>query len=305
MTSGSTSRSGGTRTGDGGVLRLATRGSRLARAQADIAVAALRSQGAAELETVIVRTQGDLAPSTPVDRLRGQGWFTAALERALAGGRADIAVHSAKDLPSRLAPGFPVAAFLPREDCRDGLVTRGGTKLADLPEGAVVGTSSARRSAFLAGLRPDLRAVPLRGNVDTRLAKLDQGEVDALLVACAGVDRLSLSTRIAVRLDPRVFVPAPCQGAIALQAAAGGRAEAVAGAVDDAATRVAADAERAVLVALGGGCLLPLGVWARLEEGRLVVTGALAVDGGVRRAEAGGAPQDALQLGMRVAAELR
>jgi hydroxymethylbilane synthase len=251
-----------------------------------------------------VRTQGDRAASTPVDRLRGQGWFTAALERTLAGGRADIAVHSAKDLPSQLAPGFPVAAYLPREDCRDGLVTRDGADLSGLPAGAVVGTSSPRRSAFLARLRPDLRVVPLRGNVDTRLAKLDSGEVDALLVACAGLDRLGLGDRIAARLDARVFVPAPCQGAIALQAAAGSRAGASAGTVDDSATRQAANAERAVLAALGGGCLLPLGVWARLEGGHLVVTAALVSDGGLRRAEASGPPEDALALARRVAAEL-
>jgi hydroxymethylbilane synthase len=258
----------------------------------------------AELEAVIVRTQGDRAAGTPINRLRGQGWFTAALERALAAGQADIAVHSAKDLPSRLAPGFPVAAYLARGDCRDGLVTREGVGLGDLPEGCVVGTSSTRRSAFLLSLRPDLRVVPLRGNVDTRLAKLDQGEVDALLVACAGVDRLGLGDRIATRLDPRVFVPAPCQGAIALQAGAASPALSTAAEVDDPSTRAAALAERTVLAALGGGCLLPLGVWARLEGGRLMVTAALAAGGVLRRAEAEGDPRDPASLGTRVAAEL-
>lgn len=288
-----------------GALRLATRGSRLARAQAGIVATALRATGVVDLETLVVRTQGDRAAATPVERLRGQGWFTAALERALAAGRADIAVHSAKDLPSKLAPGFPVAAYLAREDCRDGLVTRRGTSLDDLPAGAVVGTSSPRRAAFLAVLRPDLRVVPLRGNVDTRLGKLDRGEVDALLVACAGVDRLGLGERIVARLDPGLFVPAPCQGAIALQSAASSRAGAVAGALDDPATRVAAEAERSVLAALGGGCLLPLGVWARLDGGRLVVTGAMAGLGKLRRAEVSGPPEEAAALGARVAAELR
>jgi hydroxymethylbilane synthase len=277
----------------------------LARAQAAIAEAAFRDQGVAEVETVVVRTQGDRRSATPVDRLRGQGWFTAALERALAAGQADIAVHSAKDLPSQLAPGLPVAAYLARGDCRDGLVTRDGAGLDDLPGGAQVGTSSARRAAFLASLRPDLRVVPLRGNVDSRLAKLDRGEVDALLVACAGVDRLGLGDRIATRLDPRVFVPAPCQGAIALQAAAASLAGEVAGAVDDPATRMAAAAERGVLAALGGGCLLPLGAWARLEGRRLVVTAALAAEGSLRRAEADGDPgEDAVALGTRVAQAL-
>lgn len=286
-------------------LRLATRGSALARAQAELAAAALRAHGATEVETVIVRTQGDRAAETPVEQLEGEGWFTAALERALLQGRADLAVHSAKDLPSRLAPGLPVLAFLERADCRDGLVTPGGGGLEAIPEGATVGTSSSRRTALLRSLRPDLRAVPLRGNVDTRLAKLDRGEVDALLIACAGLDRIGRGDRIAQRLDPRVFVPAPCQGAIALQGAAGGAGAIPGRAADDLPTRIASAAERAILAALGGGCLLPLGAWARLEDGRLVVTAALDLDGEMRRAEAVGNPDAPEELGRRVADELR
>ncbi len=286
-------------------LRLATRGSALARAQAELAAAALRAYGAAEVETVIVRTQGDRAAETPVEQLEGEGWFTAALERALLEGRADLAVHSAKDLPSRLAPGLPVLAFLERGDCRDGLVTPGGGELETIPDGATVGTSSSRRAALLRGLRPDLRAVPLRGNVDTRLAKLDRGEVDALLIACAGLDRIGRGDRIAERLDPRVFVPAPCQGAIAVQGSAGGAGSIPGRAIDDRPTRIASAAEREVLAALGGGCLLPLGAWARLEDGRLVVTGALDRDGEIRRAEAAGNPDAPEELGRRLAGELR
>jgi hydroxymethylbilane synthase len=285
-------------------LRLASRGSRLALVQAGMAEAALRAGGAGEIRTLVVRTQGDRAGSTPVERLRGVGWFTAALERAVAEGRADVAVHSAKDLPSRLAPGLRLAGHLERGDCRDGLITRGGG-IDSLPERARVGTSSPRRAALLPSLRADLVAVPVRGNVDTRLAKLDRGEVDALVMACAGMDRLQLGDRVAVRLDPRAFVPAPCQGVIALEAAPGNPASRLCAAADDPGARAAAAAERAVLEALGGGCLLPLGAWARAEDGRLVLTAVLALGGALRRAEVAGDPAAPEELGHRTAAELR
>ncbi|HYA01025.1 MAG TPA: hydroxymethylbilane synthase [Candidatus Binatia bacterium] len=286
-------------------LRLATRGSRLARAQADTALQALRRTGVEELQVVVVRTQGDRRPGTPVELLAGEGWFTAALEEALVDGQADIAVHSAKDLPGRLAPGLTVAAYLERGDCRDGLVSRSGAVLASLPPGATVGTSSARRTAFLAALRPDLRPVPLRGNVDSRLGRLESGAVDALLLACAGLERIGMGERITERLDPRSFVPAPCQGTIALEARDRGVPAGCCAAADHAATRAAAVAERAVLAALGGGCLLPLGAWARPEEGRLVLSAALAAPGGIRRSERVGDLDAPAPLGEQVAADLR
>lgn len=286
------------------VLRLATRGSALARAQSGLAAAALHARSGAATELVIVSTGGDRNQSTPIEQMEGQGWFTAEIERALLDGRADIAVHSAKDLPTEPTPGLEVIALLPRADARDALVTRGGG-LEALPQGATVGSSSARRAALLGGIRPDLRCVPIRGNVDTRLAKLDRGEVDALLVAAAGLDRLGLSARVTERLDPRWFVPAPAQGAIALQAVTGSPAEQAAAATADPATTVAVTAERAVLRALGGGCLLPLGVWARVEEGRLVISAALGGEGTVRRAELAGDPEHPGELVDRVARALR
>jgi hydroxymethylbilane synthase len=286
-------------------LRLATRGSRLALAQAALAADRLRACGVEAVETVVVRAQGDEAPSTPVERLEGVGWFSGALERAIAEGRADAAVHSAKDLPSRLADGLGVAAFLERGDCRDGLVSRDGRRLAELGAGAAIGTGSARRAALLRALRPDLAAVPIRGNVDTRLRKLDEGEVDGLLLACAGLDRIGASVRLAERLDPQLFVPAPCQGAIAVETAIPGRGAEACGPADHAATRAAAAAERAVLAALGGGCLLPLGAWARMEDGRLVLSAALESGSALRRAELSGDPEAPEELGARVAALLR
>ena len=288
-----------------GTFRLATRGSRLALAQAALAAETLRAAGVDALETLVIRTQGDEQPGTPVERLEGEGWFSGALELAISEGRADAAVHSAKDLPSGLAAGLGLAAFLERADCRDALVTRDGRGLVELESGASVGTSSARRAAFLQLLHPELVVVPIRGNVDTRLRKLEDGEVDGLLLACAGLDRIGAAGRISERLDARIFVPAPCQGAIAIETRSGGEAAAACAPVDHLQTRVAAAAERAVLAALGGGCLLPLGAWARLEDGRLVLTAALDTGGTLRRVELAGDAAAPEELGERVAARLR
>jgi hydroxymethylbilane synthase len=288
-----------------GTFRLATRGSRLALAQAALAAETLRAAGVDALEMLVIRTQGDEQPGTPVERLEGEGWFSAALELAISEGRADAAVHSAKDLPSGLAAGLGLAAFLERADCRDALVTRDGRGLVELESGASIGTSSARRAAFLHLLHPELVVVPIRGNVDTRLRKLEDGEVDGLLLACAGLDRIGAAGRISERLDARIFVPAPCQGAIAIETRSGGEAAAACASVDHLQTRVAAAAERAVLATLGGGCLLPLGAWARLEEGRLVLTAALDTGGTLRRVELAGDTAAPEELGERVAARLR
>jgi hydroxymethylbilane synthase len=287
------------------VLRLATRGSALARVQAELAAAAIEAAGGPLAELVIVRTGGDRNQTTPTDQMEGQGWFTAEIERALLDGRADIAVHAAKDLPTELAGGLEVAALLSRGDPRDALVSRTPGGLESLPDGAAVGTSSARRAAFLALLRPTLRAVPIRGNVDTRLRKLDAGEVDGLLLAAVGLDRLGLSERVGERLDPRIFVPAPAQGAIALEVVAGGGAAPPARAAGDVATSLAVGTERALLRALGGGCLLPLGAWARLEEGSLVLSAALGVGDTVRRVELGGDPGRPAELVARARDALR
>jgi len=287
------------------LLRLATRGSALARAQAALAAAAIRHAGGPEADLVIVRTGGDLNQTTPVEQMEGQGWFTAEIERALLDGRADIAVHAAKDLPTELAGGLEVAGVLARADPRDALVTRDGGGVQSLLDGATVGSSSARRAALLAVLRPGVRSVPIRGNVDTRLRKLDAGEVDALLLAAAGLDRLGLSERIGERLDPRTFVPAPAQGAIALEVVAGAAPFGAAAAAGDPPTALAVATERGLLRALGGGCLLPLGAWARVEDGALVLSAALGVEGTVRRAELGGDPRRPDELVARVAAALR
>jgi hydroxymethylbilane synthase len=290
---------------DTSLLRLATRGSALARRQTILAGDALRGPGALTIETVIIRTEGDRQTQTPIEQMEGQGWFTADLERSLLEGRADVAVHSGKDLPSVLAPGLSVAAYLPRADPRDGVVSSGDRGLAELPAGATIGTSSARRAGLLAALYPGLRAVAIRGNVDTRLRKLDDGEFDALVLACAGLDRLGLADRCSERLDPSSFVPSPAQGAIALETVTGSPAARLCAAAGDSSTTAAVIAERSVLAALGGGCLLPLGAWARVEDGRLVLVAALVSDGTVRRAELAGSVERPAELGEAVAGRLR
>ena len=204
-----------------------------------------------------------------------------------------------------LAAGLSVAAYLARADPRDGVVSASNRSLAELPDGATVGTSSARRAGLLAALHPRLRPVAIRGNVDTRLRKLDSHEVDALVLACAGLDRLGLGHRCCERLDPAEFVPSPAQGAIALETATGTPHARLCAAVGDPATTAAAVAERAVLAGLGGGCLLPLGAWARIEDGRLVMVAALVVDGTVRRSEMSGSVGSPAALGEMVAARLR
>jgi hydroxymethylbilane synthase len=287
------------------LLRLATRGSALARAQTSIAGEALVEAGGVEIETLVVRTEGDRRTTAPIEQLEGQGWFTAELEQSLIDGRADVAVHSAKDLPSALADSLTLAAYLPRADPRDGVVSTGGRTLAQLPEGATIGTGSARRAGLLAALYPHLRPVAIRGNVDTRIRKLEAGEYDGLVLACAGLDRLGIGDRCTERLDPVIFVPSPAQGAIALEVVSGSAAAQRCATVTDPATTAAVIAERAVLAGLGGGCLLPLGAWARIEDGRLHLVATLVQDGALRRTEATGSVEDPLTLGALVAGRLR
>ncbi len=287
------------------LVRLATRGSRLARIQTDLAIAALGSVGLDQTEVVIIETTGDARQDVPTAQLEGQGWFTAEIERALIDGRADCAVHSAKDLPSELAPELYVAAYLERADVRDALVAADGMTLATLPPGSRVATSSPRRAGLALSINPAITIVPMRGNVDTRLRKLDEGEVDALLLACAGLDRLGSGDRITERLDPTLFVPAPAQGAIALEARTDTAVDQLIAAADHRLTRAAIAAERTLMVALGGGCLLPLGAYAAVEDGDLVLTAALAADGELRRTTVRGAVTAPETLGELAAWHMR
>lgn len=261
-------------------LRIGTRGSALARAQTRLVSQALEAAGW-ETEEVVVRTAGDRAPSASPTEL-GRGAFVAALERALTDRSVDLTVHSAKDLPTNDRPAVTVIAYPRRADARDAVVTRGGEPLASLPPGARVATSSPRRRAFLLSERDDLNVVPIRGNVDTRLAKLDRGDVDALCVAAAGLDRLGLASRAAERLAPARMLPAVGQGALAVQIRTEDEdLEGDLRSLDDPITRRAVTAERSFLQAMGGGCQTPLAAYAVCDDDELTIDGAaLDPDGG-------------------------
>jgi hydroxymethylbilane synthase len=244
------------------VIRLGTRSSRLAVAQARLV-----ADGLPGAEIVTMQTAGDRDRARRFDQIGdGRGVFTREIERALAEGEIDAAVHSAKDLTGEMPDGLVIGAVLAREDPRDALCGPFAA-LADLPAGARVGTSSARRAALLAELAPAVEVVPLRGNVDTRVRKLDAGDADAIVVAAAGLIRLGLEDRIAGLLDPLVFVPEAGQGAIAVQVRRG--EEALVAALDHAPTRAAVEAERACVAELGGGCTVPVAAHAWYEDGQL------------------------------------
>jgi len=287
------------------LLRIATRGSGLARAQSGQVGRLLEAALGVTAEFVIVRTTGDRIQDRPLSEVGGKGLFVKEIEEALLRGDADVAVHSGKDLPAHIAPGLELAAFPPREDPRDALVGRqGGETLAGLRPGARVGTGSVRRRAQLLRARPDLDVVPLRGNVDTRLRKLEEEELDAVILACAGLARLGLDERIDERLDPEVLVPAVAQGTLALEVRAGDAWAARIGEIDDPAARASTDAERAFLVGLAGDCNVPLAAHARVAADGVSLTAVLlALDGSVElRTQRSGPRESATELGRDAAA---
>ncbi|MCS7236540.1 MAG: hydroxymethylbilane synthase [Armatimonadota bacterium] len=288
-------------------LRVGTRASSLSRRQTDWVVKQLRGvDPRLEFQVVAVRTAGDRS-RRPIPELGGAGWFTRELERALADGVVDLVVHSLKDLPTEPTPGLVVAAVPTREDPRDCLVGPWPT-LDALPAGARVGTTSPRRKAQLLAYRRDLQVVPLRGNVDTRLRKVEAGEVDGAVLAAAGLVRGGWQDRIRQLLDPDVVLPAPAQGALAVQVREGDRALVeLASRIDDATTHAAVRAERAFLRALGGGCTLPVGALATAETGRLRLRVRVLSEDGSRQVsvEQEGAPDDPERVGRQAADAVR
>ncbi|HEY7067245.1 MAG TPA: hydroxymethylbilane synthase [Chloroflexota bacterium] len=289
-------------------LRLGTRGSQLALRQAELVRAALlAAHPDLTVDLEIIHTQGDRAADVPLHLLSGQGVFAKAIEEALLDGRVDLAVHSLKDLPSVETPGLEIAAVPPREDARDALVSRGDLTFAALPHGARVATGSPRRAAQLKAARPDLAIVDVRGNLDTRLRKLQTDGLDALVLAVAGLSRLGLAARIADALPTTLCLPAVGQGALAVQCRADDTAtRALLAPLDDAATHAAAQAERALLAALGGGCKVPIAAYAHLHDGELHLDGMVAVPDGsqVLRDSLSAPLAAAAPLGMGLAARL-
>jgi len=289
-------------------IRLGTRGSRLALIQSELFAGRLREAGH-EVELVPIVTEGDVRP---VDMPFGEGVFVAAIASALIAGEIDIAVHSAKDIPLGDEPDLMIAAYPERADPRDALVTRtGGESLDTLPRGATVGTDSPRRTGFVLAARPDLMVIPLHGNVETRIRRLDSGEVDALVLAAAGIDRLGRGERIDARIDPDVLAPAPAQGALAVQSR---RSDPVLLRVlttyDMPSVRLAVETEREVLRATGGTCRAPVGALAVIDgDSFMLLVAGVNSDGTGKRVEhVEGAASDALQLaaaaGRRLVAEV-
>lgn len=262
-------------------LTMGTRGSSLARTQTDLIVSALRAQWSAlEIATKIIKTEGDRKLDVAATQL-GKGAFVKEIEIALLNGEIDLAVHSCKDLPTDPVPGLTLAAFPRRADPRDALISRDGLTLADLPAGSVIGTSSSRRRAQLLIHRPDLRVAEIRGNVDTRLRKLHDGQYDAVILAAAGLGRLGLLHRAAEVLDLDVMLPAPAQGTLAIQARADdAKTLALLEPLNHAATQAAVTAERAFLRALGGGCRVPIAAYGQVQDGRLTLQGLVAAEDG-------------------------
>lgn len=289
-------------------LRIATRKSALALWQAEHVAGLLRiAHPDLRVELVPLSTRGDEILDKPLATIGGKGLFLKELEVAMLEGRADLAVHSLKDVPASLEPGFTLPAILPRADAADAFVSNDYANLAALPHGARVGTSSLRRQAQLRAVRPDLELLDLRGNVGTRLQKLDAGHYEAIVLACAGLERLGLHNRIRSRLAAPTWLPAPGQAAIAIEARIDQPSVLEALAVlDDADTRLAVTAERAMNHVLGGSCTVPVGAWCTVTERGLHLRGMVGEvsSGRLVVAEAAGTGDDAVKLGNDVAQAL-
>jgi hydroxymethylbilane synthase len=292
-------------------LRIGTRASALALWQAHHVESLIKGlPGAPQVELVHIKTEGDVRTDVPLWALRGRAFFTKEIDRALLAGEVDLAVHSLKDLSTVLEPGLELAATLTREDPRDALLTRTGAVLKDLPPGARVGTSSLRRRAFLSRVRPDLALLELRGNVPTRIQRLEDGGYDAIVLAAAGLRRLGLESHISELLPTDDFPPAVSQGVIGV-ACRSADAETLRWLrpLDDLEARAMATAERALLRRLEGGCQVPLGALATTEVGgRLHLYAAVCALNGsewlTARGETNSTPEQAVVLGQRVADEL-
>ncbi len=287
-------------------LRLGTRGSQLALTQAGIVADRLTAAApGVQVDLVTITTDGDRDQSTPLDEGERPGWFTTAIQQALQRGDIDLAVHSLKDLPTRRPQGLVIAAVPLREDPRDALISRSGQPLRALSPGAVVGTGSPRREAQLREIRPDLQVRPIRGNVETRLRKVRDGEYDAAVVALAGLRRLRLESEAAEVFGLEEMLPAPGQGALAVECrAADAELRQLLARIDDPQVRLAVTAERAFLAAIEGGCSFPAAAFAEHFGSTLKLHALIAPAGRIIRSKMGGPAETAAGLGRQLAAEL-
>ncbi|MGB2636172.1 MAG: hydroxymethylbilane synthase [Candidatus Acidiferrum sp.] len=288
-------------------LRIGSRGSILARWQAEYVRKRLFQLTGMEAEIVIIKTSGDKMQQAPLTQIGGKGIFIKELEEALLEETVDLAVHSVKDIPTETPSRLFFPAVCRRHDVRDCLVSNTGTLLANLKPGARVGTGSLRRQGQLRHYRPDLDIRELRGNVDTRLRKVESGEYDAIVLSKAGLDRLGWSQKITEALSTDISLPAVGQGAIAIESRVKDlEATEILGKLDDEETRTVIIAERALLAALQGGCQVPVGAWARMERGELVMEAMVCSVDGVQyvRQKSMAPPSEAVDLGQRMAQSL-
>jgi hydroxymethylbilane synthase len=289
-------------------LIVGSRGSRLALRQTELVAAELaRRHPDVRFRVEQIRTAGDRQAGVSLSRIGGQGVFVKEIESALLAGKIDLAVHSLKDMTTDVPAGLVIAAVPRRDDVRDALVSRGGLKLADLPAGARVGTGSPRRAVQLRALRPDLDVIDIRGNIDTRIRKVEEGQADAALLSAAGLTRLGWLERAAEVLPVEAMLPAVGQGALAVETRADDReTRDVVEAVDDRWTRLATAAEKAFLARLGGGCRVPIAALATVDGGSLHLRGLVAEADGPRilRGEVSGPVETAEALGAQLAEEL-
>ena len=291
-------------------IRIGTRGSPLALAQAEEVrrrLSAAHGLAPEAIETIVIRTSGDRIQDRPLSEIGGKGLFTKEIEEALLAGGIDLAVHSMKDVPTVLPDGLEIASLLPREDVRDAFLSPHAASFAELPHGAVVGTSSLRRQAQVLRARPDLRVVGFRGNVETRLRKLSEGVADATLLACAGLNRLGLGHKVTAPIATDVFLPAIAQGAVGLEIrSTDGRIRRLVAALDHGPTSLCIAAERAFLARLDGSCRTPIAGLAELAGDRLRLRGLiLSPDGREAHAtERTGLAADGPAMGRDAAAEL-
>lgn len=287
-------------------LRIGTRGSKLALIQTNLVADALvAAHPGLDIELVTITTHGDADQQSSLSTGEGQGWFTSAIQQALSQAEIDLAVHSYKDLPTRRPPGLMIGAVPVREDPRDALVSANGQSLRGLPDGAVVGTSSPRREAQLRELRPDIVLKPIRGNVDTRIAKVDGGDYDATVLALAGLRRMGLAGRANHVFGFEEMLPSPAQGALAIECRVTDReTRDLLAAIDDAETRAAVTAERSFLATIDAGCSFPAGAHAEQFGTTLKLSALVANDGRIVRSKMAGQVGTAAGLGKALAEEL-
>jgi hydroxymethylbilane synthase len=286
------------------LLRIGSRGSQLARWQANHISALLRARGH-EVEIEIIHTTGDKITDVALAKVGTKGMFTKEIEEALGAGKVDLAVHSLKDLPTELPRGFEIAAISERQDPRDALCSRHYSKIEDLPKGARVGTSSLRRQAQLKAIRPDFDIHPLRGNVDTRLRRLEQGDYDAIILASAGLKRLGKTEWIQQIIPAEIMCPAAGQGALAIEIREGDRkTRDLLTFLNDPHAQAATTCERALLNSLGGGCQVPIGAFAEMREGKLHLESIVADPDGTKVLRDSREGDDPQKLGNEAGASL-